>query len=305
LIEVKADSRAIAMIPYDGRCPAPGGDPMTLRVVLAPLAGADADRAALAAAWQIARGFNGHLVGLFARPDPGDIVPIIGEGISPTIIDQLTHAAEAEVNRRAGVARQQFDALARDAVPAGVATDWHEIGGSRAAVVARFGRVADLIVLTGDASDDAERGMVVEAALLETGRPLLLVPAGWTGDVGRTIAIAWNGRAEAARAVALAMPLLEKAEQLNVLTAETPRTAFDTSADLGTYLERHHLACKRHRVAVATEPVGRALLNRAGELEADLLVMGGYGRSRLAEMVLGGVTRHLLGHLERPLLLAH
>jgi nucleotide-binding universal stress UspA family protein len=304
LIEVKDGARISGMIDPLTLRP-PGGDPMTLRVVLAPLSGSNADRAGLEAAWQIAHQFAGHLTGLFVRPDPGELVPIIGEGISPAIVEELTRSAQTEIDRRVAVARQQFEAVGRTADAASVATDWLELGGSRIPVVARFGRVADLIVLTGEAADDPERRLVIEAALLDTGRPLLLVPAGWTGAIGRTVAVAWNGRAEAARAVAHAMPLLEGAETLHVLTADTARTAFEASADLATYLERHGLACQRHRVAVATEPVGKALLHRAGELAADLVVMGGYGRSRLAELVLGGVTRHLLGHLERPLLLAH
>jgi nucleotide-binding universal stress UspA family protein len=278
---------------------------MTLRVVLAPLFGSDADRAGLEAALQIARRFDGHLTGLFIRPDPADVVPIIGEGISPAIIDELTQAAQAEADRRAALARQQFEAVVGADGGGGVGTEWLEQGGSRAAVVARFGRVADLTVLAGADADDGERRMVIETAFLDTGRPLLLVPAGWSGEIGRTVAIAWNGRAEAARAVAYAMPLLRTAQKLHVLTAETARTAFDASADLATYLGRHGLACARHRVTLATEPVGEALLRHARGLDADLLVMGGYGRSRLAELVLGGVTRHLLAHLERPLLLAH
>lgn len=278
---------------------------MTLRVVLAPLSGSEADRVGLAAARQIAGRFGGHLVGLFVRSDPADIVPIIGEGISPAIVDELTHAAQAELDRRAGIAKQQFETQGTTAEAGSIASEWLELSGNRASVVARFGRVADLTVLTGEAPDDAERSMVVEAAFFETGRPLLLLPSGWTGDVGRTIAIAWNGRAQAARAVAYAMPFLQRAEKLHVLTAETQRTAFEASADLATYLERHGLACERHRVAVATEPVGQALLHRAGDLGADLMVMGGYGRSRLAELVLGGVTRHVLANLTQPLLLAH
>ena len=277
---------------------------MTLRVVLAPLAGSDADRAGLEVAWQIARRFAGHLTALFVRSDPGDFVPIIGEGVSPAIVDELTAAAQAELDRRAAVARQQLDAVS-GADAASVGTEWLELGGSRIQLVTRFGRVADLIVLSGQAEDDAERRMVIEAALLDTGRPVLLVPPGWSGGVGRRVAIAWNGRAEAARAVALAQPLLDHAQQLHVLTAETARTTFEAGADLAIYLERHGLACERHRVAMASETVGEVLLHKAAALDADLLVMGGYGRSRLAELILGGVTRHMLGHLERPLLLAH
>jgi nucleotide-binding universal stress UspA family protein len=306
LIEVKDGAGATGEDRTSEAPPAPGGEPMTLRVVLAPLFGSAADRAGLAAARQITRRFDGHLTALFVRSDPADLVPIIGEGISPAIIDELTQAAQTETDRRAALARQQFEALSRSDDGAGaVGTEWLEQGGSRAAVVARFGRVADLTVLAGGDADNGERRMVIEAALMDTGRPLLLIPAGWTGEVGHTVAIAWNGRAEAARAVAYALPLLQTAQKLHVLTAETARTSFDASADLATYLGRHGLACERHRVIVATQPVGEALLRAARGLDADLLVMGGYGRSRLAELVLGGVTRHLLAHLERPLLLAH
>jgi hypothetical protein len=193
LIEIKDGAGATGIDRTSEAPAAPGGEPMTLRVVLAPLFGSDADRAGLEAAWQIACRFDGHLTGLFVRPDPADLVPIIGEGISPKIIDQLIHAAQTELDRRSIVARQQFEAASRsDDGAATIGTDWLEPGGSRAAVVARFGRVADLTVLAGGDADDGERRMVIEAALMDTGRPLLLVPAGWTGEIGRTVAIAWT-----------------------------------------------------------------------------------------------------------------
>lgn len=280
---------------------------MSIRVVLAPLFGSDADRAGLDAACKIARRFESHLSALFVRNDPGDMVPYLGEGVSPGIIDELMRAARAELDRQAGVARQQFDAACRDAgLEAARTTGWLEAEGRRAEVVARFGRVADVIVLAGsDPDEDGRRRAAMEAALLETGRPLLLVPPKWTDAIADNVAIAWNGRAEAARAVALALPLLEAAQRVHIMTAETPRTSFDTSRDLATYLERHGLACERHLVTVTGEPVGKALMRQAADLAADLVVMGGYGRSRLAEFVLGGVTRHVITNLERPVLLAH
>jgi nucleotide-binding universal stress UspA family protein len=280
---------------------------MSIRVVLAPLFGKPADRAGLDAACRLARRCDSHLTALFVRPLPADMVPYLGEGVSPEILAELMRASRAELDRQAGVARQQFEASRRDAgFEAASPTEWLEADGRPVELVARFGRVADLIVLAGgDRSEDDRRRAVIEAALLQTGRPVLLVPQKWTEAVAGRVAIAWHGRAEAARAVALALPLLETAQEVHILTAATSRTSFDTSQDLATYLERHGLACARHLVTVAGETVGAALMRQAAVLAADLVVMGGYGRSRLAELVLGGVTRHVITHLERPVLLAH
>ena len=119
------------------------------------------------------------------------------------------------------------------------------------------------------------------------------------------MAIAWNDGAEAARAVAGALPFLEAAETVHVLSAETWRMRADVSLDLVRYLEWRNIACPRHAVTSECEPVGAALLDAAAGIGADLLVMGGYGRTRLSELVLGGVTRHVLAHSRLPVLISH
>jgi nucleotide-binding universal stress UspA family protein len=89
------------------------------------------------------------------------------------------------------------------------------------------------------------------------------------------------------------------------LCAKTWRTEADADLDLMQYLQWRGIACTRHAVTAEDEPVGAALLKAAAEVGADLLVMGGYGRTRLSELVLGGVTRHVLAHSPLPLLLSH
>jgi nucleotide-binding universal stress UspA family protein len=107
-------------------------------------------------------------------------------------------------------------------------------------------------------------------------------------------------------AVGWALPFLDGAGGVHCLTAQTRRTRADAAVDLAEYLQWRAIACGRHAVAVeGDQPVGAALLRIASEIGADLLVMGGYGRARLNELVFGGVTRHVLAKPELPLLISH
>lgn len=277
---------------------------MSMQVVLAPLFGSDLDRAGLDAAARVAGRFAGHLRGLFVRVPPGDVVPYVGEQVSPDLIERLQRSAEAEQARLEQQARSQFETVTSGQGGGGSTSEWLEIEGEVAETVVRYGRLADLIVFAqGDDPDRRRRTSVIETVLLESGRPLLLVPAGWTEQVGHTVAIAWNGRSEAARAVHAALPILEAAARVHILTAVTHRTAFERSLELQGYLERHGISAERQKLGVGQ--VGENLARQAVALGCDLLVMGGYGRSRLTELVLGGVTRHIMTHLDRPVLLAH
>jgi nucleotide-binding universal stress UspA family protein len=117
--------------------------------------------------------------------------------------------------------------------------------------------------------------------------------------------VAWNGSVEAARAVAGALPFLHAARAVHVLSAATWRTGAEAGLDLVRYLEWRGIAGTPRVVRLEGESVGAALLAAAGEVGADLLVMGGYGRTRLSELVLGGVTRHVLAHSSLALLISH
>jgi nucleotide-binding universal stress UspA family protein len=286
---------------------------MSLRIILTPLFGDDADAAAAQAAFAVTRRFDAHVEGLFARIDPLDTIPIVGEGVSPAVIDDLTRAAEVEMDKRASAARAHFEAARtaagvalaeRPPAPGGTSARWSEITGRRDEVIARKARVSDLVVFGAQPSDSPELGGAIETTLVAAGRPLLLAPKG-VQTVGERVAIAWNDSAESARALAFALPFVEAASMVHVLTAETWRTAFEVTEDLADYFEWRGIVCERRSIVAEDEPVGAALLRAASEAGADLLVMGGYGRSRLRELVLGGVTRHVLTHAQLPVLLAH
>jgi nucleotide-binding universal stress UspA family protein len=288
---------------------------MSVRIILTPLFGDASDARALKAGLGIAHRLKAHLAALFVRIDPSDAIPLVGEGVSPAIIEQLTQAAEAEMNRQHAAARATFEAACTPAAtaiadsppgPGGASAGWREVTGRRDELVPSWARLSDLAVFNRPEEESAaDLRPVLEATLFGAGRPLLLVPPAPPETIGNRVAIAWNGRAEAARALAGALPFLDTASSVHVLTAETRWTDPQAPGDLIDYLAWRGVACERQPVAGKDEPVGEALLAAAGEAGANLLVMGGYGRSRLSELVLGGVTRHVLSHANLPVLIAH
>jgi nucleotide-binding universal stress UspA family protein len=291
------------------------GEPVAaMRVILVPLGGNDDYEAALAAAYTIARPFRAHIEALFVRPDPLDAIADLEGTGSPEILATVTKATTVRWDAYARRAKEAFDA-ARAAADAALAdqstgTDtltsrWREVIGADDVVIPEHGRLADLLVFAGIGSgggDPPQRAF--EAALMRGARPVLLVPETGAGPIGQTIAIAWNGSAEAARAVAGAMPLLENAEQVHIVTAAGTHTEVETGQALADYLGWHGIVCDRHALYPETS-VGAALLARTKELGADLLVMGGYGHSRMRELIFGGATLHVLGHYDLPVLIAH
>jgi nucleotide-binding universal stress UspA family protein len=289
-----------------------------MRVILVPLVGDD-DGVGLTAAHAIAGPFRAHIDAMFVRPDPVEAIMSLEGEATPELIENVARASTATWDARAKLAKQAFDA-ARAAAEAALAdrptgTDsvtavWREVTGGAEAVVPSEGRLADLIVFGGiHSGGSAHRRRMFEVALMHAARPLLLVPEKAPDPIGATpigkvIAVAWNGSAEAARAVAGALPLLHNAEQVHILTAASPRTDVERAHGLAKYFGWQGLSCQCHAM-YPTNQVGAALLAKARELRADLLVMGAYGRSRLSELVFGGVTRTVLGQYHLPILLAH
>ncbi len=288
---------------------------MSIRIILTPLFGDASDARALKAGLGIAHRLKAHLAALFVRIDPSDAIPIVGEGVSPAIIEQLIQAAEAEMNRQRAAARATFEAACAAAGtaiadsppgPGDASAGWRELTGRRDELVPSRARLSDLTVFSRPEDESAaDLRPVLEATLFGAGRPLLLVPPSPPEVIGDRVAIAWNGKAEAARALAGALPFLDAASSVHALSAETRWTDPEAAGDLIDYLAWRGVVCERQPVAAKEEPVGEALLAAAKEAGANLLVMGGYGRSRLSELVLGGVTRHVLSHANLPVLIAH
>ncbi len=189
--------------------------------------------------------------------------------------------------------------------------EWQAVPDTASEAFVRHTRQTDLIVL-GQVNPEhpppAGRHML-EDVLLNAGRPILAVPyAGRFETLGTHILVGWNGSREATRALHDALPFLTKAVAVTLLDAfpasgETPDDAGITG--IARYLGHHGIEAKIVRLPLDGVSAADALLSYTTDIDADLLVAGGYGHSRLRELVFGGVTRGLLQHLTVPILMSH
>jgi nucleotide-binding universal stress UspA family protein len=274
---------------------------MTIKAILALADGGSGTETTLRTALLVARNFSAHLEVLHVRADPETMVPIVGEGMSGAMVEQVMDAMVKSVETRAKSARELYQ---RTCGSAGAAVAWREVTGREPETVAAAARLVDLAVLgRPDSADEAPMAATLDAALFDTGRPVLVAPPKPASAVGSRIAIAWNGSPQAARAVGSALPFLKQAQQVVILSGggqDGPAPA----SGLASYLERHDVRAVIESFTF-TGSVGKAILDNAGRLGADLIVMGAYGHSRLREMMLGGATREVLAGATVPVLMAH
>jgi nucleotide-binding universal stress UspA family protein len=147
---------------------------------------------------------------------------------------------------------------------------------------------------------------IAAGALFESGRPLLLCPPSPPGHIGTNVLIAWNGSTEQARAIALAMPLLERAERVIVLTVTGGTGVPGPSAEqMIKYLQRNEVPAEPLTVALDGKNTGEAILAAAQTSACDLLIKGAFTQSRLRQMIFGGATQHVMAAATLPVLLAH
>lgn len=293
---------------------------MSLAKLLAVIDGGSGSEAAVVAALDLGRRFSARVELLHVEVDPDSAVPMVGEGMSGAAVEQLVQSLSAESERRRKVARDLYQkhcvaaglkVVEADAVsaPGSFAVCFRSLVGGEVDEVLHFGRLSDLIVIARPSTEE-EGGLTTafDAALFDSGRPVLLVPAAPATDLGATVAIAWDRSCEAARAVGAALPLLTAASKVVILTAREsggePGSEIEPS-ELAAYLALHGVDARTWAFVPASGSLGGALLEEAGKAGANLLVMGAYGHSRLREMVLGGVTRSILADADLPVFLMH
>lgn len=288
---------------------------MTIKTILVPVDGAEESRAALETAMTLGRDLGACVIALHVAADARDALPLLGEGMSGAMIEEMIDLAAGEIAARKARAREIFDTfVGRYQVPTGVAAPgegglcavWEEDVGPEDAVVARRGRLADLLVVGGGGEEEASQSMVLNAALFETGRPVLVAPKMAPTVIGRHVVIAWNGSVEAVRSIAAALPLLRKAEKIDLLVAGKPDDGAPGLDDLAAYLAWHGIKAEAWALELAPgQDAGAVLLDHAAKAGADLLVMGAYTHSRMREVILGGVTRQVLVDVPVPVFMAH
>lgn len=221
---------------------------------------------------------------------------------------QFAAAAAEETSRTVHAIYDKFHGAAD---LAGIVSELQMVEGLPSRARQDFGRLTrtfDMIMIEQPSRDgNVGDELLVEASLFNSGRPVLIVPYIQTGEVKLShILIGWDGGVAAARAVGDALPLLKKADKVDVVTI-TSRRADDKEMpgfDIAKHLARHGVNAEVKRLPASDEPAG-ALLSYAADAGSDLLVMGGYGHSRLREFVLGGTTRNILGTMTLPVFMSH
>ena len=252
----------------------------------------------------VADAFRAHAFGIAFAYEP-ILPPSVMGGLPPEIIE--SQRAEGENAATALIAR--FEESARRA---GLSAQSRMIPTSLAGAADVFGRIArrfDLAVV-GQAEPDmvAPQELIIEAALFESGRPVLVVPyiqkEGLKLD---RVLVCWDASRNAARAIADAMPLLRRSKAIEVIVVATERPKSDElpGADIAHHLARHELEVDLKRIVSGGTDVASTILSYAADSAADFIVMGGYGHSRLREFILGGATRGILSAMTVPTLMSH
>ena len=273
--------------------------------------------AAYVAARCAAQRFGAHIDALHVRLDPVETaIAMSTEGAGGTLLEGIIDSLERDADARESEARARFGAFCSDAGIALIADPamsaarpsamFHVETGQEARWMSAYGRTSDLIIASrGAPGADAMARSALEALLLESGRPLLIPAATAPApDIASHVAIAWKATPEAARAVISALPFLQHATKVMILLVEEEKGQRDEAARLSRYLAWHGVAACIERLAAGPEGAAATLL-AAAAAKSGLLVMGGYGHTRLREWVFGGFTQRALDHAELPVLMAH
>lgn len=287
-----------------------------IKTILVAATGNESDAATFAAALAIARPFSAHLDMLHVRLDPVAIAVAMttdagGGALAAGLIEQL----ETDSKERERKAHEIFTRFCGDAglaaigapTPASVAAPsagWHVEIGEEPRWMATYGVAADLIIAPRATGDDGLARATLEAVLLESGRPILIPAAAAMPAKFERIAIAWKPTPQAARAVVAAMPFLAHAKEIVVIAVEEAAAGQDDADRLVRNLAWHGFAATVLRLTPGPDGAAATLLAGVGE-GTDLLVMGGYGHSRLREWVFGGFTELVLADAPLPVLIAH
>ena len=235
--------------------------------------------------------------------------------LTPSVSALLPESFVEERLRESGMAQQSAEERFREACKAAAvpACEWRAPAGNAARALVLNSRGGDLVVIgqpDPGAEDAAFTSTLANAAVLSSGRPVLVIPyVGTESSVGETVMIALDDGRESARALADALPLLGRARKVILLSfaddADATLEHAQTRSLAASFLAGHDIEVEVHHLDLPDIGIGEMLLSQAADFGVDLLVMGAYGHTRLHELVLGGVTRTMLESMTVPVLMSH
>jgi nucleotide-binding universal stress UspA family protein len=279
----------------------------TMKTLLVPTEPHEAMPSVLMTALLAQRRFGSYLEGFSLRPAIPDYVPI---DMVSGLAWQVDETADEETRRQAHVL---FDDFVREAglQPSSAGSTepgygWHPRAPAGDAFLASHGRIFDAVVLGRPIAGKAVPSMAtLEAVLFEAGRPVLIAPPTPPSSLGDTIVIAWNRSTETARSVAFAMPFLERAKRVVVLSIEGWTVPGPSGPQLADRLRHHGIPVEAITVPSTRRSDGETILAETTRLGGDLLIKGAYTQSRLRQLIFGGATTHVLSAATMPVLMAN
>ena len=282
-----------------------------MKAILVPFEESDVVNSVLGTACLAAQRFGSYVEGVYVQPALPAIASADGFGIvTPAFVEKY----EQEDRARISDAEQYFnDFMQARGIAIGESDKafdvpsaaWQNVGPSDD-YVGHCGRLFDLIVVGRPVHGATTPTMhTLEAALFETGRPILIAPPSAPVTLGESISIAWNGSTETSRTVAFAMPILQKAKKVVVLTIEDAMVPGPMGTEVVKHLNRNGIEASAVVRAAGKRSLGEAMLEESAQQGADLVVKGAYTNSRLRQMIFGGATSHILAYTELPVLMAH
>jgi nucleotide-binding universal stress UspA family protein len=279
---------------------------MSFKTILVHIDDSKCCKSRLDAAVRLAVDFRALLIGIYLE-EAAALPPSVAALLPSDVVER----------RRREVADAQHEAeqfFRRASAAAGLkASEWRAPVGAPLAAAVAHGRCADLFVMGQRDPEDVGRLFgqeLITTTIVSTGRPTMIVPyIGPRSTMGENVLVAWDGGREASRAVADALPFLERAKQVTVIAVDAGTKAdavgSQATSRLIAYLHANGVAANVSRDDAEEISVGERVLSRAADLSSDLIVMGGYGHARLREFVLGGVTRTMLETMTVPVLMSH
>ncbi len=264
---------------------------------------------------------NAHIKGLWVTSSPDYQLSIVGQGLPATVTEKIITETMEKSKKDESFIENLFESWCRDdnipllhsfayediAQKSAITASFVSHIGKPLEAIAKIGRVADFIISSKErwAQSESQQDRI-HAALFETARPVILLPSQIVCKPIENIAIAWNGKSEASHAVARAKPFLKQAKKVWIYVAPSERTSMDLGSDLMFYLSQHGVMAEI--VEINREDyhnnVGSAIHAQALEHNVDLLIMGAWSRSRLRQLVLGGLTNYMLQKAEMPVMMA-
>jgi nucleotide-binding universal stress UspA family protein len=281
---------------------------MSMKTILVPMDNHDM-RSALETALLLGQRNKSYIEGFALRWQVIELVAGI-DAMGGVPLDNFKEDVEEEAKKAKQVFEifmQEHDVPRSSETTESVSFGWLDHAAEGEDFIGNYGRVFDVIVMNRrDANSGPMHDRAIESGLFESGRPILLSPPSPPNQIATNVLIAWNCSTEQARATALAMPILQKADRVTVLTVIGGTGVPGPSAEqLIRYLRCNGVVAESMRVELDGRSTGEVILASAQSLGCDLLIKGAYTQSRLRQWIFGGATQHVLANAALPVLLAN